>query len=442
MDYTYIGFGVVTAVTVMYMIMVLLRRSSIKLKNIESKFYNALIRFPYHAGGFDNTLGFPRNILKEIKYKKGLLKVDYQVPHSICVEEEGGVEDKSTRRMLTLGGALALGDSLTTLVMMTDDSLHRPGVSVSLSGNMVDTTATGATKDNTIYAGDVINIVCRTNKVGATIGFSEAFFCKNRRVLAHVRHIKYLKMGYLFDNWVGPLLPLFFDISCMMSHNGSLRPTKKAALKRLSADCDVLLENSLNLGETAAAADEADTTDAQTLPKAAFSAMVHKGVENPFGSLHGGAVACIANEAALRTVGDAGTHKDVQVTAMEIDYLSAAKKGKMDIRVDPVMVCGGFTATSQGPVQKLDKYVAAQLEKDLATCEICSLDDLIVGEERPAPVQADKTKASTPPAKGVCSSSVMNVALKKAISTSSDKPGRKDPEKVYANCKVTISVRT
>lgn len=457
MEYLYVAGG---AVTIVYFVMVLLRRSSIRLKNIEPKMYNALIRFPLHQGGFDAALSFPKSVMKDIKYKKGLLQVDYQVPRSICFELEdvNSTEGLKPRYVLALGGILALGDSLTTFVMMTDDSLHRPGVSVSLSGSVVNTIGIGATESNTIYAGDIISIICRTTKVGATLGFCEAFFIKNNRVLGHVRHIKYLKMGYLFDSWVGPLLPLYFDISCMMSRDGSLRPTKKSVLKKLLTGCEVLLQDSLNLSETTVGAG----TDA--VFTRSFSAVVHKAVENPFGSLHGGAVACMAAEAASRSLNDGKTTtsalegtshsrvKRAQATAMEINYLAPAK-GKMDVSVRPVMTTGSNMFFAHKTTDAIDQ-TCDSLAREVAACEICHLDDLIVGEEAKSSASSS-TKITESSCSnrcqaeedGTCSSVVLNVVLKKALlstagvdgSKSKSKGNSRNKEKIFADCKVTMS---
>jgi hypothetical protein len=429
-EFLYLAFAFVV---VIYLVLVLLRRSSVRLKNVESKFYNFLIRFPYHAGGFDAALSFPKKIKKEIKHKKGLLQVDYEVPTSICIEDASG------KHVLALGGVLALGDSLTTFVMMAGDSLHRPGVSVSLAGNMLDTTASGASEDNTVFAGDVISIVCRTTKVGATVGFSEAFFSKRGRVLAHVRHIKYLKMGYLFDNWVGPLLPLYFDVSSMMS-GGTLRPSKEAAIKKLTADCEVSLESSLSLSRTASASAGLSGH---------FGSVVHKGVENPFGNMHGGAVACLANDAALQALqgGQVAAKGAALVTAMEISFLSPAK-GKLDVSVQPVMSAGCGGAFVHAPSAALDADVASAFEAELRGCESCLLEDLVAGKDQSKRHDMEaKTRVSdvapASAAKGVCSSVVLHVALKKAASGSDSSPkrGKQDAEKVYADCKVTVSTR-
>ena len=393
----------VIAVAILLSILILLHSAkyiSIRLRKYQPAFFTALIRFPRYVHGFGKCLSFPKRIMPNVMYKNGFLKVNYIVPESICIKENSG-----NRFILGLGGILAIADSMTTLLIMTDDLSHRPGVSVTLSGVMVENT----NGTNPVLANDEIVIVCKNIKLGATLGFVEAYFYKNNSIFAYVRHVKYLKLGFLYDNWIGPLLPL--KIMSRGWFYGSQRLTDMKILEELSQDQSASLGECLNIKAVNSASSDS------------FSFNAHKGLQNPFDSLHGGAIACIAEECAskYKQMG----RRDACVTSMEINYLTAGK-GNIHVTVEPILhVCDGTGNISSAS----DHWNDAQ-KPILGDCIAITLEDLIKGVPHAAPAQKVPAAVGTRVDSRTFEQEYLRVLLRSAPSSKKDV--------VYADCKVRL----
>lgn len=122
--------------------------------------------------------------------KNGILTLDYVVPSSICTLR---TSDCTATLSLEMGGILALADEVSSILVISHDKTHRPGVSVVLSGERCC--------DKPIVPGQTIFIEVKINRVGATVGFLEMNIFEKREHnltrLATVRHVKYLKVGVM-----------------------------------------------------------------------------------------------------------------------------------------------------------------------------------------------------------------------------------------------------
>lgn len=89
---------------------------------------------------------------------------------------------------LGVGAVLALADVFTTLVLLAGDSNHRPGVSISLTGEVF----------KSVLVGQSVTIKARILKIGANLGFTEMWVYDERNEpVARAKHIKYLQMGMM-----------------------------------------------------------------------------------------------------------------------------------------------------------------------------------------------------------------------------------------------------
>lgn len=463
------------------------KQISKRLRSYESKFYSALIRFPRYVTGFNAAIAFPRQIKKKMYHKKGFLKVDYIVPASICVETEQKHTNSPKELRLTLGGILAIADSLTTLLIMVDDATHRPGVSVTLSGNMLPTggSCSGGNGKGyaTIRAGDTVGIACRTVKLGATLGFSEATFYVDDVPVAHVRHVKYLKMGFLYDSWIGPLLPLkvwarsFLNSDRSQRYAGASNP-KSAAYKllcQLAEEVRMPLADSLGLTPSASTSGSGSDNSSHRC-----TCTSHAGLQNPFGFLHGGAIACIAHDAVRYAISKSGTTvakeaeadavvvAAAEVVSMEVNYL-APGTGAVAVDVMPIMQAASLTgATIPSPAggavpppsstpTAVGTSGALLLSEELKSCELHELENLLVDKDMDTPlgtetgVDAVAPAASTNDRTAAHSSfvgkaftvtdEVFSVLLKDSRTSSAGK-SKGQQAKVYADCKVCVRCTT
>jgi hypothetical protein len=99
---------------------------------------------------------------------------------------------------LELGGVIALADEITTIALMACDRSHRPGVSVMLTGERCCDTVT-------VAAESLVQISIRISKIGRLLGNVEMeVFATNANLVVvkmfSVRHIKYIDMGFGYEN--------------------------------------------------------------------------------------------------------------------------------------------------------------------------------------------------------------------------------------------------
>jgi hypothetical protein len=122
--------------------------------------------FPYlllkGAGlqNFGKYLNILRQIIGEISLgdQDGILRFGYVVPDHLCHNHP------TKESYLDLGAILALSDEITTVALMCGDQTYRPGVSVSLSGELYC---------HEIRPGQNILIEANPTKIGSTLAFTE-----------------------------------------------------------------------------------------------------------------------------------------------------------------------------------------------------------------------------------------------------------------------------
>ena len=97
--------------------------------------------------------------MKSLAIDGGILEMSYVVPEHLC-----HFHPDDNASYLDLAAILALTDEITSTVIVCSDKTLRPGVSVSLSGELYC---------DDIRAGQHILIEACVTKIGATLGFTE-----------------------------------------------------------------------------------------------------------------------------------------------------------------------------------------------------------------------------------------------------------------------------
>jgi acyl-coenzyme A thioesterase PaaI-like protein len=235
--------------------------------------------------GFDTFIGL--NKVQVLSYDNGELTLQYRIPVNMSLASclaasgKGKGKDKGTRTdkdedsilegcdagaEIGVGAVLALADVFTTLLLLAADADHRPGVSVSLTGEVF----------KRISVGEVVTIKTRVLKLGANLGFTEMWvYSAANEPLARAKHIKYLNMGKIWDIY-GFLLPLIVNL-----YNYK-RPY-------LNKSLDVVLNDTKTKSQLATLFSES------IFQKEASLYYVHenKSLQNLYGFMHGGALCCL-----------------------------------------------------------------------------------------------------------------------------------------------------
>lgn len=165
------------------------------------------MKMNFDDNGFESHCKLWENVdMNKLTCIKGELNMIYKIPESLCVHHSNSKIDK----ILNLGGILALTDQITTILCICHDPLHRPGVSVSLCGERFN-------NQYYIKSGDKVKIVSKITKIGLTLGFIEMTVYllndndSSEKKVAFCKHTKYLKMGYIWDNY-GSIFPMLIHV--------------------------------------------------------------------------------------------------------------------------------------------------------------------------------------------------------------------------------------
>lgn len=124
------------------------------------------------------------------------VEFSYRIPPEVCKNSMKGPR-------LPISSTIAIFDELSTYAFMIKDYSCRSGVSILLS----------AEQKTDCFSGDEVTIVCKSDKIGKTIGFcSMQMMNADGDVIAKGKHIKFLPMGPLW-NLVGHprCLPTFLQ---------------------------------------------------------------------------------------------------------------------------------------------------------------------------------------------------------------------------------------
>ncbi len=287
----------------------------------------------------------------------------YTIPHDICdnVESDSkeGAGSGTKYKFLSLGGMLALCDELTTVLLMAADKSHRPGVSVQLSGEIAykssdkNSSLPACTLDGRALAGRTILCISTVSKIGESLSFTSmkiyspqsssdqskleksgpisddaikkesddivegSTACTTASIdlskytlLADTRHIKFMKMGYLYDSVLGDCLPfLLYQFHKFFPKHFYSRKSNSNSTNNTNSNSSLL--DVIRL-------DPAPSTDTQ--PTSSYFLQTNQSMLNPFKKVHGGALAIASVSAAMASV----DKSDAFVRAMEVNYMSAS----------------------------------------------------------------------------------------------------------------------
>lgn len=286
--------------------------------------------------GFKFVFAFPDGV-KDIKYDKtsSTTTLSYTIPRSICTAKQSKsesvdkvkvipIEGRESIMSLQLGAVIAVADEVTSIVLGAIDKTHRFGVSVQLSGE----SCCGA-DEYPILVGAVVQFVVRVVKIGKSLATVEMDVLVpnggNHKKVFSVRHIKYVDMGILW-NVFGELVPLFLHFNKFSSRiiaQHSLEELLRLTSKPVSENCQQLVGHHQVLDEKQESEDMLH-----------YIMHVNKHVENFFGSMHGGALACAFQLVVCEFCAKVG--KSILVSkfstysfslySMEISYLRPSKK--------------------------------------------------------------------------------------------------------------------
>jgi acyl-coenzyme A thioesterase 13 len=287
---------------------------------------------------FSSTLtpagSFDRQSLAEVGNE---LSIGYTVPIALC--KASGDASKGTPQ-LTVSATLALLDDFSSYALMMQDRNHRPGVSVTLNTEIV----------RPCSAGDKIRLVSRCDKIGKSVAFcSMELLDASGNVLARGKHIKYVKMGFVWDLLTSAILfPLVLMILEYLNKNKKAKKHKtetgEDASSTVGNNIAGKIFTDLNLAHVADATAlfsgranevEGKKEGGKRRKKTAvpvfdasekcFTLKVSKGTKNVLGAMHGGAVAAAAEEASIQLMTLLGGTKKGFVDSIEVAYISPVK---------------------------------------------------------------------------------------------------------------------
>jgi acyl-coenzyme A thioesterase PaaI-like protein len=229
------------------------------------------------------------------------LTINYTVPSHLC---------PPSTNSLPLSIILSLFDDVSTWPCVIQDPTMRAGVSVHLSGSLID-------PRKKITPGTEIVFSSTMQKLGGTLAFLKisARDAKTNELLAVGRHTKYLPMGKVYDILFGRLLGVLELYANYFgrwgSKNAKLESSESANI--LDIIGELPCSTSTDGGDDAAV-----TTSNYTVNK------LHR---NPMGGLHGGAqgvIAEIVSEKHFAEVSGGGGSGKV-LKSMSVSYASMGK---------------------------------------------------------------------------------------------------------------------
>lgn len=372
------------------------------------------------SDGFGSTVGLHEHTVPDsVNVSKDELRLLYTIPESMCDSIlPSSNADKERVRFLSLGGMLALCDEVTTYLLLAIDKTHRPGQSVQLSGEINRQLTDSITMGGKLSAGQTVLCVANCSKIGENLSFtsmriysyqqhgsnrtdetaedkatnqtsvrrdtdanvacsddnnnatatgasSESLTSKidlsKYTLLANTRHIKFMKMGYLWDSVIGDCLPLiihlykkwrpnhFFIKNIVSSSGEDGKSSAKSGLSNAHKLLDTItLEK--NVKEEIIPTSPASSTKQPKCTHSSFILKTNPTFLNPMGKIHGGVIAMAAFTAAyealnfpsnnssssLATTSSSNSSRTKsEINSMEISYMSACQQGKIKINVAP-----------------------------------------------------------------------------------------------------------
>lgn len=332
----------------------------------------SLISNPFKCNGFDRIINLPTCVdTDSIEYTQDSLSLIYKIPQSMCSNiktnnQSDNNDSPNNYKILEIGSILALTDQITSVLIMCADKNHRPGVSIKLSGSIHSCNDPNTFK--ALECGKSIVIKAKIIKLGATLGFANmSVYSPDGKILATCNHIKYLKTGIIWDNFLGYLAPLVyrfhrnsnsgrktdkvtkkylaeakslvelqwteyssqFDMKDDVNNNDLKTKTNKKEISDLNtSNIDFNLfdvEDVLTLKEPTVVQDI--STDISQDPSAFLEMHSNSSIHNMFNTIHGGAMACAIHRAAILHAFPVGSTREISSGAqhMGVQYLSPIK---------------------------------------------------------------------------------------------------------------------
>jgi acyl-coenzyme A thioesterase PaaI-like protein len=232
---------------------------------------------------------------------------------------------------------LALFDELSTFSLFAFDMTRRPGVSVSLSDEII----------RPIYEGEIVTMITTCDKIGLILAFISMEVRSDKGlVMARGKHIKYLNnMGWIWPWLWGSLL---IRLTVIVYQWLALPKLKGGPVDGLFIARKKIAKATANGHDdygylpplvTSSASDvfKTFTLTKLTLSSSALMTVVSVTVDanrhlNPVGSIQGGAVA-VSIEAAIMLAFNSSSNRNMSVSGLEVRYLSPAEPPSIIVEI-------------------------------------------------------------------------------------------------------------
>lgn len=295
-----------------------------------SRIYDAVVGYFGAEGSFTQFIcpkqSMDRRTLAEVGTE---LSIEYIIPPSVCQQSTGNGQTFS------VSAILALLDEFSTYALMIQDKNHRPGVSVTLNIEIIKAS----------YVGEKVRLVSRCDKIGKSIAFlSMEIQSAKGELLARGKHIKYVKMGFVWDLLTNFFLfPLMLAILEYLVSSSKKKNTVIASNETPTFQPDHIFTvlsleaandpHSLFVDNCSSAAKGKRKSKRAIVPvfadgESCFTLRVNRSLSNVLGAMHGGAIAAAGEEASRRHNAKAtgGASAPVRVVdKMEVTYKAPAK---------------------------------------------------------------------------------------------------------------------
>ena len=166
------------------------------MKNSTALRFLNLVQKTFSEKTFSVSLKTVNSSLVEVSKEAGHVLFSYKIPEEVCCPKTG---------RLPISSAIAIMDELSTYSFLIKDRTCRSGVSIHLAATLLDDS----------YAGDEILIKSKADKIGKNVGYCsiEIREPKTQRLLVRGTHIKYLAMGFVWENIIAHprILPLMIS---------------------------------------------------------------------------------------------------------------------------------------------------------------------------------------------------------------------------------------
>ena len=243
------------------------------------------------------------------------------IPESLCIPKKADGNNKEESIMST-SCALALFDELNTSSFLFHDRLSRPGVSIVLNVEMLQS----------IRSGQRVSISFSSDKIGKTLGFSSMTMKSTEgTLLARGSHIKFLPRGWLVDTVLAPLLNrIIFFLDWLVKSKMSSLNVDDAFVKIFAGKNLGRRAKDVPTETLAAALDSLDVTEHVSSTQATdthiqYSFPVQPHMWNIIGLLHGGAIGMCVEQALRLHLMTVGLDKAWYIQSIDARYLASTK---------------------------------------------------------------------------------------------------------------------